>query len=142
MQQAPTISQVGSREPTQLAAMRVSELPNVGRIFAEALQALFFTMKKVSIGNGDGQNESDGSMIPLEHCEDYIKAQRERFLTDPIINNFNSLLAKVYSVAIPTYVIVLGEGVLKRVFKPDTQKLIDKIVNERDKYIASKYHDA
>ena len=42
MQQAPTISQVGSREPTQLAAMRVSERPNVGRIFAEALQATFY----------------------------------------------------------------------------------------------------
>ena len=91
--------------------------------------------------NGARQNESEGSMMPLVHREDYIRAQRERFLHDPIINNFNSLLAKVYSVTIPTYVIVLGEGALKRVFKPDTQKLIDKIVNERDKYIASKYHD-
>lgn len=92
--------------------------------------------------NGDGQNESGGFMIPLAHREDCIRAQRERFLTDPIIHNFDSLLAKVYSVAIPTYVIVPGEGVLKRVFKSDIQKLIDKIIDNRDKYIAGQYRDA
>ena len=84
----------------------------------------------------------------MSMTERLIKAKREEFLNDSIVKNFNSLLVRIYTYAMPAYIIsaikmddydqikqnqifTISDGtVIKQVFDQKIQKQIDEVVKK------------
>ena len=62
-----------------------------------------------------------------------FRIEKERFLSDTVLQNFNDLLIRIFSIAIPTYII--SNNGIERIYNSDTQKLTDTIINHRNEYI-------